>query len=395
MKQALEDILVLDLSRALAGPYCSLLLADLGADVIKIERPERGDDSRHWGPPFQGGESSYFLSVNRNKRSLTLDIQKERGKEIFRKLVKKADVVIENLRPGKMKSLGLSYEDLHQENERLIWCSITGFGSTGPESLRPGYDIIAQGMGGMMSITGEKDKAIRPGVALADISTGMFAVEGILAALYEREKSGKGQSIDTSLFEGQIAQLTYQAGRYFASEEAPSRYGNKHPLIAPYEDIKTKDGSINIACGNDSLWKKFCRALDLRALLEDSRFSSNSKRIENRDELLAKIENRSKNISTKELGKLLDEAGVPNGPIWNLEEVFSCEQAKSRDMILEVDHPKAGRIQTTGMPIKMSRTPCKVRRHPPLLGEHNQEVLTELLDLREEEMSQLKEDKVL
>jgi crotonobetainyl-CoA:carnitine CoA-transferase CaiB-like acyl-CoA transferase len=395
MSLPLDGLTILDMSRALAGPYCAQLLADMGADVIKIEMPGKGDDSRHWGPPFIEGESAYFMSINRNKRSLSLDIGTTSGKQIFKDLVAKADVVIENMRPGSLERKGLSYKDLSEGNERLIWCSITGFGLTGPEAQRPGYDIIAQGMGGMMSITGEPDHPIRPGVALADVTTGMFASYGVMTALYERERSGKGQHVDTSLFEGQMAQMTYQAGRYFATGEAPGRFGNKHPLIAPYETIDALDGVMNVACGNDGLWNKFCDGLQLTEMKEDSRFKTNPERVANRADLISRIEKKTKTMTMKQVASALDSKGVPNGPVWDLKQVFTSEQAIARDMVVEVDHPKAGKLKTTGIPIKFSRTPGSVRKAAPMLGENSEEILKSLLNLSDEEINRLKEDKTI
>ena len=395
MSLPLDGVMILDMSRALAGPYCAQLLADMGADVIKIEMPGKGDDSRHWGPPFIEGESAYFMSIYRNKRSLTLNIGTESGKKIFKDLVAKADVVIENMRPGSLARKGLAYEDLSKGNERLIWCSITGFGLTGPDALRPGYDIIAQGMGGMMSITGEPDHPIRPGVALADVTTGMFASYGVMTALYEREKSGKGQHVDTSLFEGQMAQMTYQAGRYFATGVAPGRFGKKHPMIAPYETIDALDGVMNVACGNDGLWAKFCDALELTEMKEDSRYKTNPDRVANRESLISGIEGKTKAMTMEEVAAALDSKGVPNGPVWDLKQVFTSEQAIAREMVVEVDHPKAGKLKTTGIPIKFSRTPGKVRKAAPMLGEDSEEVLKSLLNISDEEISKLKEEKTI
>jgi len=395
MSLPLDGVLILDMSRALAGPYCAQLLADMGADVIKIEMPGKGDDSRHWGPPFIEGESAYFMSINRNKRSLSLNIGTDSGKQIFKDLVAKADVVIENMRPGSLARKGLAYENLSKGNERLIWCSITGFGLTGPDAQRPGYDIIAQGMGGMMSITGEPDSPIRPGVALADVTTGMFASYGVMTALYERERSGKGQHVDTSLFEGQMAQMTYQAGRYFATGVAPGRFGNKHPLIAPYETIDASNGVMNVACGNDGLWAKFCDALELTDMKEDARFKTNPERVANRDALISGIEGKTKTMTMEEVAAALDSKGVPNGPVWDLKQVFTSEQAIARDMVVEVDHPKAGKLKTTGIPIKFSRTPGKIRKAAPMLGEDSEEVLKSLLNISDEEISKLKEEKTI
>lgn len=391
MTSALEGVRVLDCTRALAGPYCCAMLADMGADVVKVERPGRGDDSRRWGPPFLGGESYYFLSVNRNKRSLTLDFAVDEGKALFRELVAAADVVVENFRPGSLARLGLGAPAFLREHDRLVWCSITGFGSTGPEAERPGYDIIAQGMGGMMSITGaEGGPPLRPGVASADVTTGMYAAQGILLALFHRERTGQGQHVDASLLEGQMALMTYQAGRYHATGESPRRLGNRHPSIAPYDCFPAADGWINVAVGNDELWERFCAALGLEELAADPRFSTNPDRVENLAPLTERITARTRSEPVEALRARLDAVKVPNGPVWNMEQLFESPQAKARDMVLSVEHPTAGPIGQTGFPFKLSETPGALRMPPPLLGEHTAQVLAEWLAIDDERLQTLR-----
>jgi len=287
MARALEGIRVLDLSRALAGPYCTMMLADMGAEVIKVEMPGTGDDSRSWGPPFVEGESAYFMSINRNKKSITLNMKSEKSTGIIQRLIKQSDILVENFRPGVMEGLGLSYETVKEMNPRIIYCSISGFGQDGPYRMLPGFDQILQGMGGLMSITGEPGgPPIKVGIAIADISGGMFAAYGIVVALYKREKSGRGQMIDISLLDSQVAWLTYRAGDYFASGEIPQPVGTGHPVIVPYQAFKAKDVYINIAVGNDQLWEKFCKAIGLERLLDDPKFATNAKRVENREEIV-------------------------------------------------------------------------------------------------------------
>jgi crotonobetainyl-CoA:carnitine CoA-transferase CaiB-like acyl-CoA transferase len=373
-----------------------MMLADMGADVIKIEMPKVGDEARHWGPPFVEGESAYFLSVNRNKRSVTLNLKSERGKGILRELAEKTDVLVENFRPGTMGRLGLGYEDLRPLNQRLIYCAITGFGPRGPDAHRPGYDLIAQGMGGIMSFTGEPGGSpLKVGVSLADITAGMFAAYGIMTAMYHREKTGEGQLVETSLFESQIAQLTFQAGRYFATNESPAPMGNQHPLIAPYESFRTSDGYINIAVGNNALWSTFCKVLDLQAHEKAPRFETNPKRVENRAALIQVIEEKTSQLTLQRLRELLDEAGIPNGPVWNVEEVLNSPQAAALEMVQEMNHPSAGKIRVTGVPTKLEQSPGDVRMPPPLLGQHNEEVLGEFLGMGPREVQNLREEEVI
>ena len=395
-KGPLAGVRVLDLTRALAGPYATMMLADMGAETIKIEIPNTGDETRQWGPPFLNGESAYFLSVNRNKKGMTLNLKSEKGKEIFRELAMKSDVVVENFRPGTMDKLGLGYDQLRESNSGLIYAAISGFGATGVYKDRPGYDQILQGIGGIMSITGpNEDTPTKVGIPIADIASGMFAAFGVTNALYHREKSGQGQMVDTSLYEGQIALLTFQAGRYFATGEAPRGKGNHHPLIAPYGTFKAKDGPINIAVGNNKLWEKFCETVGLSEIVSNPKFATNPDRLKNRGELISIIENTFKEKQAEEWIAGLEEAGIPCGPIYTIDDIFSDQQTHDREMAVEMDHPKSGRIKVTGVPIKLSETPGAVVSPPPLLGEHNVDILSNLLGYRETEIDELKSQGIL
>ena len=379
MVRPLEEIKVLDLSRALAGPYCTMMLADMGAEVIKLEMPGRGDDSRAWGPPFLEGESAYFMSVNRNKKSMTLNLKKERAIEIIHKLIKQSDIIIENFRPGTMERLGLSYTEVKEINPKIIYCSISGFGQDGPYRLLPGMDQVLQGMGGLMSITGEPNgPPIKVGVAVADIAGGMFAAYGIMLALFNREKTGKGQKIDNSLLDNQIAWLTYRAGAFFVSGEIPKPLGSGHPVIVPYQAFKAKDTYFNLAVGNDQLWEKFCKAVGLEEIMNDPKYATNSNRVKNREEVVKIIEDLICTKETKEWLKILTDAGVPCGPIYTMEKLFSDPQVLHRKMVQELDHPKAGTIKVTGIPLKLSDTPGEILTAPPVLGQHTKEILHEL-----------------
>ena len=391
----LKGIKVIDFSKSLAGPYGSMLLADMGAEVIKIEVPGRGDDSRGWGPPFIKGEAAYFLSINRNKKSLTLNLKNEKALKIALKLIKNADVVFETNRPGTMKRLRLDYKAVRRVKPDIIYCSLSGFGQTGPYSNRPGYDQVIQGYGGIMGLTGEADgPPMTVGIAVTDIATGMFAVTGILAALYHREKTGEGQYIDASMLDGQVSWLTYQAGRYLASGEVPRRTGSVHPLIAPDQPFKTKDGFINIVAGNNNLWKKFCKAAGLQDIAEDPRFTTNAMRVENCSDMAAAI---SKIIATKTVDEWLDilnNAGVPCGPINTVDRILSDPHVLARDMLVEIDHPRCGKIKVTGFPVKFSKTPAKTASAPPTLGQHNEEIFKKL-GFSGKDIKQMKEDKII
>jgi len=395
MARALDGIKIIDFSKALAGPYCTMLLADMGAEVIKVEMPGSGDDSRGWGPPFIEGEAAYFLSVNRNKKSITLNLKDDKAKEIALKIIAKADIVLESNRPGVMTKLGLDYETVKKINPGIIYCSISGFGQTGPYSKRPGFDQVIQGYGGIMGLTGEKGGGpLKVGIAVTDIATGMFAATGILTALFHRERTGQGQHVDASMLDGQVSWLTYQAGRYLASGDVPQRIGSAHPLIVPYQDFEAIDGFINIAAGNDNLWKKFCKATDLAQIADDPKFATNPKRVENRDEVVAIVSKKIKTKTMQEWLDILNEAGVPCGPIYTVDQIFKDPQVLAREMLVEIDHPKCGKIQVTGSPIKLSETPAEIKTHPPMLGEHNSSILQEF-GFSEEDITKLKEDKVI
>jgi len=375
----LSGVRVVDLTRVMAGPYCTMLLGDLGADVIKIERPGTGDDTRAWGPPFIDGVSAYYLSVNRNKRSITLDLKHPAGQEVFWRLVDQADVVVENFSPGTVDRLGIGYQAVRGRRPQIIYCSISGFGQTGPGKDRTAYDLIVQGMSGLMSVTGFPDgEPVRFGVPIADIAAGMFAALAIVAALYHRAQTGEGQYIDTSMLGGQVALLTYQAGIYFATGEVPKRTGNAHPIVAPYQTFRSADGHVNIAAGNDAIFTRMCRALGLEDLLDDPRFASNAGRITNLPELVERIEAVTRTLTTAEIVARLDAVQVPCGPIYTVPEVFADPQVQHLELRQRIPHPTLGTVDQTGFPWRFSRTPAVIRRHPPLLGEHTDEVLQDL-----------------
>jgi crotonobetainyl-CoA:carnitine CoA-transferase CaiB-like acyl-CoA transferase len=396
MAGPLKGIRVLDLTRALAGPYCTMMLGDMGAEVVKIESPDGGDDSRAWAPPYIGKESAYYLSCNRNKKSVTLNLRSAEAKKVLTDLIKASDVVVENFRPGVMTQMGFPYETLKAINPRVIFCSITGFGHKGPDSKKPGFDLIAQGMSGFMSFTGEVGGGpVKVGVAIADINSGMMAAYGILAALFHREKTGEGQMVQTSLFETMIAQLTFQAGRFFATGAAPKPEGNRHPLIAPYESLACADGFINIAAANDGLFAKTCGAIGLADLPQDPRFQNNGLRVKNRESLIPLMEAKTKTFKLKDLQKALDDVGVPNGPIWSVAQALTSEQASALEMIQEIDHPTCGKIKVTGIPVKLSQTPGMVALSPPTLGQHTEEILMGVLGYSKTEVERLRKEKVV
>ncbi|MFQ6124995.1 MAG: CaiB/BaiF CoA transferase family protein [Candidatus Heimdallarchaeota archaeon] len=380
MEQPLSDIKIIDLSQTLAGPFCSMLLADMGAEVIKIEVPNHGDGLRTWGPPFLGREGVYFLGFNRNKKSLTLNLKNEIGREIFIKLINKADILLENFRPGTMEKLGFSYENIKNTNPQLIYCRISGYGQSGPYRNRAGYDLITQGESGLMTITGSPDRppGAKVGVAIVDLGTGMYAAQGILCALLAREKTGEGQVIDVSLFDSAISWMWQPIGSYLASGELPKRLGTVHPVAAPYQAFKTRDIYITIGCQTQNHWKKLCELLDIEELKDNPRFATLPKRVENREELSSIL---SKIFVTKEGEhwlKMLQDAGLPCAPVNTVDRIVSNPQVLHRQMLVEVDHPTAGKIKVPGIPIKLTKTPGSIRRPPPLLGEHSREVLEEL-----------------
>lgn len=375
----LEGVVVLDLTRVLAGPYCSMMLGDMGADITKVEPPGYGDESRHFGPPFINGESTYFLSLNRNKRGITLNLKSEEGCEVLRRMIAGSDVLLENFRPGVLDRLGFSYEVVRAIRPDIVYCSISGFGLTGPMASRAAYDQILQGEGGIMSLTGPGDGAPhKVGVPIADLTAGMLASYAVVSALFHRQRTGEGQRLDTSLLDGQISLLTFQAGSYFATGRTPRRMGNRHPSIAPYETFPTADGFINVAVGNDALWVKFCRTVGLEAYEQDPRFRTNADRVQNRSDLVPLIEERFRNESTAALQEKLDAGGVPCGVIATLDQVFDSPQVQHLGLRKRVQHPVAGEISLTAPPYRMDRTQPIIRRAPPTLGEHTDEVLAGL-----------------
>jgi len=368
---------VLDLSRVLAGPYCSMMLADLGAEVIKVERPDGGDDTRGWGPPWVGDQAHYFLSINRNKKSVALNLKDESGRRVAQDLAKQSDVVLENFRPGTVERLGMSYEELKERNPGLVYCSISGFGQDGPYRDRPAYDAILQGMGGLMGITGpEGSEPIRVGVAVADIGAGMQAAFSITAALFERQRSDRGQYIDVSMMDVQVSWMTYMAHYYFASGKLPPRTASAHPSIVPYQAFPVADGWLNVTVGNDALWGRFAPLVGIDP--EDARYRTNSDRIENREELVKRISGVMQKRTRDEWTKILREHGIPCGPIYDLADIFRDEQVHHREMVQQVNHSVEGDIDVLGVPVQFSRTPGGIREAPPLLGEHTAEVLDEM-----------------
>jgi crotonobetainyl-CoA:carnitine CoA-transferase CaiB-like acyl-CoA transferase len=407
MAGPLSHIRVLDLSRVLAGPWASQNMADLGAEVIKIERPGPGDDSRAFGPPWvkdgagrDTKDSAYYTSANRGKKSITLNIAVAEGQAITRELAKSADVLIENYKYGDLARYGLGDEQLRELNPRLIYCSVTGFGHAGPYRERPGYDFMIQGMGGMMSVTGEPDDAPgggpqRAGVPIADIITGMYASIAICAALAHRERSGKGQHLDLALLDSQIALLAYQNTNYFATGVPPKRIGNLHPNIVPYQPFRAADGDLILACGNDNLYRKFCEAAGCPELASDPRFATNGKRVENRAELTRLLAAVFRKRTKREWLELLEAAGVPNGPINDVAQVFEEPQVKARGVRIELRHSAGARLPLVASPMRFSATPLEYRLAPPLLGEHTEEVLRGLLGKSDSEIARLRAAKVI
>lgn len=388
--QPLEGVKVLDLSRVVSGPFCSMLLADLGATVIKIEEPSSGDDSRAFGPPFVGGESAYFLSVNRNKRSCAINLKDRDGIELVRKLALRCDVLLENFRPGTLQRLGLEHEQLRAANPSLISCSISGFGRTGADSQRPGYDLIIQGESGVMDITGDADgPPTKIGTSMADLVTGQFASQGIMAALLERARTGRGRHLEISMLDCMASLLTFNAGIYFTTGNSPKRRGNTHATIAPYETFQTSDGWLNIGVANDKFWQLFCGVIERPDLAADPTFAEASERVRLRDKLVPIV---SESIAAKPRAhwiKRLRAAGVPYGDIRTVGEVCDAEQLTSRGMIIEMQHPTAGLVRNIDSPFRFDDRNEDTHRAPPLLGEHTNEVLSELLNLSSEELNAL------
>jgi formyl-CoA transferase len=407
MSRPLSHIRVLDLSRVLAGPWASQNLADLGAEVIKVERPGSGDDTRAWGPPFlrdadgrETNSSAYYLSVNRGKKSVTLDISRAEGQRIARELAARSDVLLENYKVGGLAKYGLGYDDVSRINPRIVYCSITGFGQTGPNAHRPGYDFIFQGMGGLMSITGERDDLPgggpqKVGIAITDVLTGMYAALAITAALTHRERTGEGQYIDLALLDTIVAFGANQIFNYFVSGKVPGRYGNAHANLVPYEVFPTADGHLILAAGNDGQWQSFCEAAGKPGLAADPRFRTNPDRIRNRNELIPLVRVIMKERTRRDWIERLDAAGVPCGPINDYREVFDDPQVRYRGLKIEIPHPQSGSLAGIASPMRFSKTPVRYELPPPLLGQHTREVLGELLGMPRDEIDRLAAAKVI
>ena len=395
MDSLLEGVRILDLTRVLAGPYASMVLADLGAEVIKVELPSSGDESRGFGP-FQNGESAYFTSVNRGKKSVTIDLRQERGRDLALGLAETCDVLVENFRPGSMDRFGLGYETVHAKYPQLVYASISGFGQTGPYAQRPAYDVLIQAMGGIASITGEPNSPpVRVGSSIADLSAALFGAVGILAALQRASRTGEGQQIDISMLDCQVALLENALARYAVSGEVPQPLGSRHPAITPFQFFAVSDGHIVLAAGNDGLWRKLCTALGLLDLIEDSRFADNALRTENHAALEPLLAEVLADKTVAEWCEVLVQAGVPSGPLCDVGEVFNDEQIAAREMIVEIDHPIAGRQAMPNSPLKFSQTPIQLQRPAPLLGQHTEEVLRDMLDLGTDEITGLHADGVI
>jgi crotonobetainyl-CoA:carnitine CoA-transferase CaiB-like acyl-CoA transferase len=389
----LDGITVLDLTRVLSGPYCTMLLADMGARVIKIEQPRKGDDTRAWGPPFLEGESAYFLSINRNKESVTLDFKHAEGRALLDRLLERADVVVENFRPGTLGKVELDYASLAPRFPRLVYCSVSGFGQTGPRRSEPGYDAVMQGEGGLMSITGPPDgPPYRLGVAIADIVSGMFAAYGVALALFAREKSGKGQAVDVAMLDAVASLLTYQAGNFFASGNVPVRLGNRHPSIVPYETFAASDGEFVLAVGNDAQWHTFC---GVAGLPDDPRFATNRQRVTDYEALRPFVADRLRAGTRRYWIDKLTAAGVPCGSVRNLQELFDDPQLQAREMIAHVEHATIGQLRTLGVNVKLSATPGAVRTAPPTLGQQTDAVLARDLGLSAEAIAGLRAKEVI
>ncbi len=397
MTQALADIKVLDLSRVLAMPYCSMMLGDLGAEIIRVERPGVGDETRHWGPPWAGELSAYYLCTNRNKKCITIDLKKKEGQEIIRRLAQRSDIFLENFLPGNLAEMNLGYEDIKALNPKIIYASVTGYGQNGPYRDFPGFDFIIQAQGGLMSVIGDSDgPPMKVGVAIVDITAGLFACSAILAALHYREQAGIGQHIDIALLDAQVAWLANQASNYLISGKVPRRMGNAHPNIVPYETFQARDGIyIALGVGNDNQWRKFCKLAKLEHLMDDPQYVSNPKRVENRKELVSILQKIFLQKDSGEWINLLTEAEIPSGPINTIDRVFADPQVLARQMLVGMEHAAVGPIKLVGSPMKLSETPVQYRIPPPLLGEHTEEILREVLGYDKTKVARLKKEKVI
>ena len=375
----LAGVKVMDLTQIMAGPYCTMMLADMGADVLKVEKPNGGDDTRRMGPPFIEGESAAFLGINRNKRSIVIDLRSDDGREIARRMARASDVLVQNFRPGALERMGLGYEQVREINPAIVYCTISGFGATGPYARRGGFDLVAQGMSGLMSVTGHPGgPPTKVGVPVTDLNAGSFAAIGILTAYINRLRTGRGQHVDTSLLEGGVAYTFWESAIYFATGQSPTPKGSAHQLNAPYQAFRTADGHINIGAANQATWERLCAAIGRDELLTDSRFAEPRLRMDNLDALVATLQDTFAQRTSGEWLAALDAAGVPAGPIYDIEAVYADPQVQAREMRVETDHPIAGRVSGIGIPVKLSDTPGTVRRPAPTLGQHTNEALREL-----------------
>ena len=375
----LAGVKVMDLTQIMAGPYCTMMLADMGADVLKIEKPNGGDDTRRMGPPFIEGESAAFLGINRNKRSIVIDLRSDDGREIARRMARASDVLVQNFRPGALERMGLGYEQVREINPAIVYCTISGFGATGPYARRGGFDLVAQGMSGLMSVTGHPGgPPTKVGVPVTDLNAGSFAAIGILTAYINRLRTGRGQHVDTSLLEGGVAYTFWESAIYFATGQSPTPKGSAHQLNAPYQAFRTADGHINIGAANQATWERLCAAIGRDELLTDARFAEPRLRMDNLDALVATLQDTFAQRTSDEWLPALDAAGVPAGPIYDIEAVYADPQVQAREMRVETDHPIAGRVSGIGIPVKLSDTPGTVRRPAPTLGQHTNEALREL-----------------
>jgi crotonobetainyl-CoA:carnitine CoA-transferase CaiB-like acyl-CoA transferase len=378
MAAALENIKVVDLTRTLAGPFCTMMLGDMGADVIKIEEPERGDETRSW-TPFWNGESTQFVSFNRNKRSLTVNLKDKDGIDLVLALTRKADVIIESFRTGALERMGLGYEAVKEVKPDIIYCSISGYGRTGPMAEKPGYDLLIQAYSGLMSLTGEPGgMPLRVGFSLVDLFTGMMAYGSIVTALYHREQIGQGQQIEAALLDGQVAAMSYHATAYFATGVAPHRMGSGHPSLVPYQSFPASDGFFILGVANEGLWRRFCQAIERPDLMEDPRFSTNDDRVAHRTECVDALSQIFRTRTVAEWVEVISAAGVPCGPINRVSDVVNDPQVLARNMIADIPHPNVPDLKVPNSPLKLAETPAAIRRSPPLLGQHNEEVLAEL-----------------
>jgi formyl-CoA transferase len=395
MPSPLAQVRVLDLTRILAGPYCTMLLGDLGAEVIKIERPGSGDDTRLWGPPFAGGESAYFLCCNRNKKSVTVNLKSPAGRNLIADLADRSDILVENFLPGTLEEWGLSYETLSRRNPRLVYCSLTGFGQTGPRRDEPGYDIMIQALSGVMSITGEPDgPPTKLGVAISDITAGMFAAQAILAALYARERTGRGDRVETALFDSTLAWLANQGSNYLVSGEIPERRGSAHPSIVPYQMFAAADQALIVAVGNDAQFVRFCEVIGHPEWSQDDRFATNAQRVRHRETLIPLIASVLATRPATDWIADLEKRGVPCGPVNTIAQAFADPQVAARDMLWEIPHPTIGPLRLAGSPIKLAGH-SPPRQPPPRLGEHTREVLTTILGLSDADLERLRQSQVV